>query len=163
MRYFAMKKEIAQDSPYQRQRNAFSARRNSCLQTNDIKASFSCQSKLPNCAGPSKILGMLADIAAEALHILTRRNLDKACVVNKQFNGLIDLYSEVYPLRSVFKVELLPSVSDFKLTVLIEEKRDSGTYHTFGGMDEAVHYTASILRHSDVEHLEVTYYSSQDS
>lgn len=98
---------------------------------------------------------MLAEIAAEALHFLTRRDLDKLCVVNKQFNGLIDLYCDVDALRSVFKVELLPSISDVKLTVLIEEKRDSGTYHTFGGMDEVVYFIGSILRHSNVERLEV--------
>lgn len=101
------------------------------------------------------LLEMLAEIAAEALHFLTRRDLDKLCVVNKQFNGLIDLYCDVDALRSVFKVELLPSISDVKLTVLIEEKRDSGTYHTFGGMDEVVYFIGSILRHSNVERLEL--------
>ncbi|KAH7700977.1 hypothetical protein AAVH_31898, partial [Aphelenchoides avenae] len=97
---------------------------------------------------------MLAEITAEALHFLTRRDLDKLCVFSKQFNALIDLYCDVYALRSVFKVELLPSISDLKLTVLVEEKRDSGTYRTFGGMDEVVYFIGSVLRHSNEERLE---------
>lgn len=85
------------------------------------------QFKLASDAGSTESTQHAPEIAAEALHFLSRRNLGKICVVNKQLNGLIDLYGDVYTHRSAYRVGLLPSVSNFKLFVFIEESRGDGT------------------------------------
>ncbi|KAH7713680.1 hypothetical protein AAVH_18958 [Aphelenchoides avenae] len=55
---------------------------------------------------------MLPDIAAEVLRFLSRRDLDKACGVSKWLKAMIAQCCEVYPLRLVQRVELLPYWND---------------------------------------------------
>lgn len=97
---------------------------------------------------------MLPEIAAEALHFLTRRDLDKACGVSKWLDALIAQCCAVYPLRPVHKVAVLPCRDSFTLKVW--EKHDSVTVYSFSNMYEAVQRAASFLRHSHVEEFAVS-------
>jgi hypothetical protein len=99
---------------------------------------------------------MLPEIAAEVLHFLSRRDLDKACGVSKWLDALIPQCFEVYPLRPVLSVHLLPMWKDFPPTVLIWEMASSWTDRWFGSMDKAVKFAVSVLRRSYVQHLRVT-------
>jgi hypothetical protein len=88
---------------------------------------------------------MLPEIAAEVLHLLSRRDLDKACAVSKWLDALIAQFCDVYPLRSVDKVQLYPRENDF-IEVNFREIEEK-TY-SFSSVDEAVHIAGSFLRRS---------------
>ncbi|KAH7710492.1 hypothetical protein AAVH_22230 [Aphelenchoides avenae] len=97
---------------------------------------------------------MLAEIAAEVVQFLSRRDLDKACAVSKWLDALISHYCETCPLRRVFEVKLLPlGMYDFMPTVFIDANQNPDIFDSFNSLDEAVHSTGSILRHSYVEDL----------
>ncbi|KAH7707727.1 hypothetical protein AAVH_25029 [Aphelenchoides avenae] len=101
---------------------------------------------------------MLTEIAAEVLRFLTRRDLDKTCAISKWLDAMISQCCELHPLRPVHEVSLYPDGDGSALNVGIE-KDDSGdsgigrTTDIFSSMDEAVHFVASLLRHSYVEYL----------
>lgn len=98
---------------------------------------------------------MLSDIAAEVLHFLTRRDLDKAAGVSKWLDALIAQCCEVYPLRPVHKMELYRRGEYFMPTVCVNVEGPSGTSHSFSTMTEAAHFAGYILRKSRVVHLVV--------
>lgn len=102
---------------------------------------------------------MLAEIVAGALHFLTRRDLDKASAVSKWLDALIAQCCDVDPLRPVASVTLRRRRNDF--TLFVVAKTISRTHHSFKSVDESVRITASTLRRSYVELLEVTFDDSE--
>lgn len=103
---------------------------------------------------------MLPDIASEALLFLTRRDLDKACAISKWLDAMIARCCGVYPFRTVERVWLIQSSSDYTLRVWIENYGDS-TDNPFRTMDEAVHLAGPILRQSYVKYFEVNFRKSR--
>lgn len=99
---------------------------------------------------------MLSEIAADVLHFLARRDLDKACGISKWLDALISQCCEVYPLRRVPSV-LLYRCYDLTPTIVIKKDDAALIDHSFGSMEEAAHFAASILRSSYVEVLEVSF------
>jgi hypothetical protein len=99
---------------------------------------------------------MVPETAAEVLHFLTRRDLDKACCASKWLDVLIAQCCKAYPLRPVRRVVLLPSENDFTPGVVIDEEGHPATDHQFDSVNEAVHFACATLRNSYVENLEVT-------
>lgn len=104
---------------------------------------------------------MLADIAAEALHFLTRWELDKACALSKWLDALIAERFDVYPLRPVALVNLYPRESGYELDLRIQDGTDLHRYQSFTSVDEAVRFTGSILRHSYVDRFWVIHNDSR--
>lgn len=98
---------------------------------------------------------MLPEIAAEALHFLPRRDLDKACAVSVWLDAMISQCCSVYPLRPVRKVALYPLGDDLKLNVSSFDEVHSEISNSFSSLDEAAHHTGCILRHSFVEDFDV--------
>ncbi|KAH7700256.1 hypothetical protein AAVH_32624, partial [Aphelenchoides avenae] len=97
---------------------------------------------------------MLSEIAADVLHFLTRRDLDKACGVSKWLDALMAQCCEVYPLRRVAKISLHQRGNDFAPTVVITKDDGAVTNHSFSSMDEAARFTAFALCHSYLDILE---------
>ncbi|KAH7695109.1 hypothetical protein AAVH_37837, partial [Aphelenchoides avenae] len=96
---------------------------------------------------------MLAEIVAEALHFLTRRDLDKVSAVSKRLDALIAKCCGAYPLRPVVYITLCRRRNDFMLYV--GAQTISLTRHqSFKSVDESVRVTASTLRQSYVDLLE---------
>lgn len=98
---------------------------------------------------------MLPVIAAEALHFLSRRDLDKACAVSKYIDAMIAKCFDVYPLRPVASIllwwdELMPKFP-------IDDNEFPRPERSFSSMDDAAHFVGSVLHHSYVERLQVTY------
>lgn len=98
---------------------------------------------------------MLVEVAAEVLLFLGRRDLDKVRAVSKWLDALIAQSCEVYPLRLVLRIVLNKCGDDFTLEFWIADGRNAD--HTFGSMDEAARFTSSVLRHSDVYELLVSF------
>lgn len=72
------------------------------------------------------------------VHFYSRRDLDKACAVSKWLDALIAQCCDVFTLRPVFEVKLLPvGVSDFMPTVFIDASQDPRTYHSLNSVNEA--------------------------
>lgn len=98
---------------------------------------------------------MLPEIAVEALHFLSRRDLDKACAVSKSIDAITAKYFDVFPLRPVASISLrlwyesMPEVSIVDDEFPLPER-------LLSSLEEAVHFVGSVLRHSYVESLEVT-------
>lgn len=122
---------------------------------NVLKALSSRQSKLALALIRLILPEMLPELAAEALHFLSRRDLDIACAVSKWLDALIAQCCAVYPLRSVYKVHLLQSRSSSQFLVYYE-KDDALPQQSFGHMDEAVHFAGSVFRNSFVKYFQVT-------
>lgn len=87
---------------------------------------------------------MLSEIAAEVLHFLSRRDLDKASGVSKWLDAMIGKCCEIYPLRPVAKVSLYPCWDDSRLAVTIDEDGNSETFHSFGSMNEAIRFAGLV-------------------
>lgn len=101
------------------------------------------------------LLGMLPEIAAEALHFLSRRDLDKTCAVNKWLDALIAHCCDVLPLRLVARVTLYPRGR--RHVVMIEEHLGTVSDNcSFRGRDEDMHFCGSVLHHSYVDFLQVS-------
>lgn len=98
---------------------------------------------------------MLPEIAAEALHFLSRRDIDRASAVSKWLDAMIVKCCEVFPLRPVASVALYQSLEDFVLEVRGANDGDSETSHSFRSMDEAAHFVGCIVRNSYVEQIRV--------
>ncbi|KAH7715097.1 hypothetical protein AAVH_17525 [Aphelenchoides avenae] len=98
---------------------------------------------------------MLPDIAVDVLHFLTRRDLDTACIVSKQFNRVIAQRGDAYPLRSVRSVKLHSRVNDCIRIVFIVNCGNTGIDQSFASIYEAAAFAASIFRHSYVKSLQV--------
>lgn len=78
---------------------------------------------------------MLPEITAEAVRFLSRRDLIRACGVSQWLDAMIAQCCDVFPLRPVHRVALLPSRNKFKLKVTVNEDEDSRTYHSLTNMN----------------------------
>lgn len=140
------------------EKHAKAAAEHLLVQFNVIKAFPSRRTKLASFA-LAVDSRMLPEIAAEALHFLSRRDLDKASAVSRWFDAMIAKCCDEYPLRPVFEVALDNYENNLTLSVRTE-KDHAGTDHSFGSMDEAAHFVGSILRHSYVQELKVAFSDS---
>lgn len=98
---------------------------------------------------------MLPDVAADVLHFLSRRDLDKACGLSKWLDAMIAKCCEQYPLRPVHRVALSRREAS-TLNVGINADGQSITDRSFSSLEEAARFTGTILRHSFVKYFQVT-------
>lgn len=99
---------------------------------------------------------MLSDIAAEVLHFLTRRDLDKACAVSKWLDAMIAQCCDGVPLRPVYSVRLFSCWDGFGLKVCVGSHLDSWIDQWFCSLDDALRFAGAILRHSHIKVLHVS-------
>lgn len=100
---------------------------------------------------------MLPEIAAEAMHFLSRRDLNETWGVSKWLDSLIAQTCDVYPLRPVLFARLDWCGNEFKLYISTFGWKYASTRQSYASMDEAVRFLGHIFRHSFVERLEVNF------
>lgn len=102
---------------------------------------------------------MLAEIAAEVIQFLTRRDLDKARAISNSMESLIEQVCAVHPFRSIWCMSL-ERPANSKFVFAMSENRGTKEHEfPFHSLDDAMPFIATLLRQSYIESFHVSLFS----